>query len=71
LAIGREVIKFPEIIECFQMTGIFDFLFRITTNDMDEYQHFYRSKLANLPNITTVQSFFVLMEVKCDMAYPI
>ena len=67
----QEVIKFPEVMECFQMTGAFDFLLRIATNDMDEYQHFYRNKLANLPNITTVQSFFVLSEIKSDTAYPL
>lgn len=70
-AFEREVIKFPEVMECFQMTGTFDFLLRIATNDMDEYQQFYRTKLANLPNITTVQSFFVLSEIKSDTAYPI
>ena len=67
----REVIKFPEVMECFQMTGTFDFLLRIATADMEEYQHFYRNKLANLPNINTVQSFFVLTEIKSDTAYPL
>lgn len=67
----QEVAKFPEVMECFQMTGTFDFILRIATSDMEEYQHFYRNKLANLPNITTVQSFFVLSETKSDTAYPL
>lgn len=67
----REAVKFPEVMECFQMTGTFDFLLRIATADMDEYQLFYRNKLANLPNINTVQSFFVLTEIKSDTAYPL
>jgi len=65
----REVIKFPEVMECFQMTGTFDFILRIATSDMDEYHHFYR-KLGTLPKITSVQSFFVLSETKSDTAYP-
>lgn len=67
----REVSKFPEVMECLQMTGAYDFFLRIATSDMDAYHTFYRTKLATLPNITTVQSFFVLSEAKSDTAYPI
>ena len=67
----KEVSKFPEVMECFQMTGTFDFILRIATTDMDAYHDFYRNKLATLPNITTVQSFFVLSETKSITAYPI
>lgn len=70
-AFEQAVSKFPEVMECFQMTGTFDFILRIATSDMEEYQHFYRNKLANMPNITTVQSFFVLSETKSDTAYPL
>lgn len=66
----KEIIKFPEVMECFQMSGSFDFILRIATADMDMYHLFYR-KLAALPNITTVQSFFVLSETKSDTAYPL
>jgi Lrp/AsnC family transcriptional regulator, leucine-responsive regulatory protein len=67
----REIARFPEVMECFQMTGTFDFILRIATTDMEEYHQFYRNKLARLPNITTVQSFFVLSETKSDTAYPL
>jgi len=67
----KEVSLFPEVMECFQMTGAFDFLLRIATSDMDAYHAFYRNKLAELHNITSIQSFFVLSETKSDTAYPI
>lgn len=67
----EEVAKFPEVMECFQMTGHVDFILRIATSDMDAYHDFYRNKLATLPNINTIQSFFVLSETKSDTAYPI
>jgi len=67
----EQVNKFPEVMECFQMTGTFDFVLRIATADMDAYHDFYRNKLATLPNITTVQSFFVLSETKSITAYPL
>ncbi|WP_443947567.1 Lrp/AsnC family transcriptional regulator [Pedobacter sp. AW1-32] len=67
----QEVAKFPEVMECLQMTGANDFLLRIATSDMDAYHLFLRNKLATLPNITTVQSFFVLSEPKSETAYPL
>lgn len=70
-AFEEEVAKFPEVLECFQMSGAFDFILRISTADMDAYHDFYRNKLTMLPNITTVQSFFVLSETKSDTAYPL
>lgn len=66
----KEVAKFPEVMECFQMTGTFDFILRVATSDMDAYHTFYRN-LAALPNISTVQSFFVLSETKSETAYPL
>jgi len=67
----KTVTRFPEVMECFQMTGTVDFILRIATTDMQAYRDFYRNKLATLPNISTVQSFFVLSEVKSDTALPI
>ncbi|WP_443938539.1 Lrp/AsnC family transcriptional regulator [Pedobacter sp. MW01-1-1] len=67
----QEVSKFPEVMECFQMTGSNDFILRIATKDMNEYHEFLRNKLATLENITTVQSSFVLSEPKSETAYPL
>ena len=67
----KEVAKFSEVMECFQMTGAFDFILRIATSDMDAYHLFLRNRLATLPNISTVQSFFVLSETKSETAYPL
>lgn len=67
----REVAKFDQVMECYQMTGSFDFILRIACSDMDDYHIFLRNKLAILPNIVTVQSYFILSETKSDTAYPI
>ncbi|WPU94685.1 Lrp/AsnC family transcriptional regulator [Mucilaginibacter sabulilitoris] len=67
----REVARFPEVMECFQMAGSCDFLLRIATADMDAYQEFYRLKLSLLPRIITINTFFVLTEIKSVTAYPI
>ncbi|SEA31055.1 DNA-binding transcriptional regulator, Lrp family [Arachidicoccus rhizosphaerae] len=63
------VVQLPEVLECLQMTGAFDFILRVAVKDMDDYQDFYRNKLAALANVTTVQSFFILSEAKSDFGY--
>lgn len=67
----REVAKFPEVMECYQMAGSYDFMLRIATQDMEAYHIFLRHKLAVLPQVSTVQTYFVLSETKSETAYPI
>ncbi|MCY4778516.1 Lrp/AsnC family transcriptional regulator [Sphingobacterium sp. UT-1RO-CII-1] len=67
----REVIKFPEVMECYQMAGSYDFMLRIATKDMEAYHMFLRHKLAVLPQVNTVQTYFVLSEAKSETAYPL
>ena len=67
----QAIIQLPEVLECYHMTGAFDFILRIVISDMDAYHHFLRSKLAQLSNIGTVQSFFVMSEIKTESAYPL
>ncbi|MCC8424293.1 Lrp/AsnC family transcriptional regulator [Mucilaginibacter sp. UR6-11] len=64
----RDILEFPEVMECFQMSGSFDFILRVCTRDMEEYHDFYR-RLGTLPRIFSVQSFFVMSEIKSDTAY--
>lgn len=66
-----EVAKFPEVMECYQMAGSYDFMLRIATKDMDAYHTFLRHKLAVLPHVNTVQTYFVLSETKSATTYPI
>lgn len=65
----KEVIKFQEVMECYHMTGQFDYLLKVDLADMDEYYSFIINKIAKLPNVGTVQSFFVLYEAKRETAY--
>ena len=67
----KEVIKIPEVMECYHMTGQFDYLLKVALADMDEYYGFIINKIAKLPNVGTVQSFFVLFEAKKETAFRI
>lgn len=65
----REVSKFPEVMECYQIAGSYDFMLRIVTKDMDAYNVFLRHKLSLLPHVNTIHTYFVLSEVKNVTAY--
>jgi DNA-binding Lrp family transcriptional regulator len=65
----REVIKFPEVMECYHLTGQFDFLLKIAIKDMVEYNGFLMNKLATLPNVGGLETFFALSEGKKETAY--
>jgi len=66
---ARECIKFQEVMECYHLTGTFDFLLKIAIEGMKEYEEFLMHKLATLSNIGVLQSFFVLSEKKVETAY--
>jgi Lrp/AsnC family leucine-responsive transcriptional regulator len=65
----KEGNKFPEVMDCYHLTGTFDFLLKIAIRDMTGYNVFLMNKLSALPNIGVVQSFFVLSEGKAETAY--
>jgi Lrp/AsnC family leucine-responsive transcriptional regulator len=65
----EEVVKLPEVMECYHMTGNFDFLLRIAVKDMDEYNRLLMEKLSNLPDVGTMESLFVMSEAKHETAY--
>ncbi|MCC7400594.1 MAG: Lrp/AsnC family transcriptional regulator [Chitinophagaceae bacterium] len=70
-AFEKDIVKFGEVMECYHMTGVYDYLLKIVVKDINEYQNFIVNKLAKLSNIGTVQSGFVMTEIKFETAYPI
>lgn len=68
-AFQNEAVKINEVMECYHMTGAFDFLLKIAIRDMDEYQKLFMNKLSKLPDVGTIQSFFVMSAAKYETGY--
>lgn len=68
-AFMTEAVKIPEVMECYHMTGTFDFLLRISVCDMEEYNQVLVDKVSILPEVANVQSFFVISEAKHNTGY--
>ncbi|WP_316802250.1 Lrp/AsnC family transcriptional regulator [Pedobacter nototheniae] len=66
-----EVVKLPEVMECYRLTGNFDFMLKMVMPDMVTYNEFLQGKLRSLPHVGSIQSFLALSEVKHQTAYPL
>lgn len=64
-----QVMKMPEILEVTSLSGIYDYMLKIATTDIDAYNDFVVNKLANIPNIGQYHSNIVMSMVKNETSY--
>lgn len=60
----KEVIKFDEVLECYNVSGDYDYLLKIAVADMKGYHQFLNDKLTYLDHIGSAHSTFIINEVK-------
>ncbi len=60
-----------EVLECCSLSGQYDYLIKIVTQGMDEYESFLTKKLLRLPGVQTVNTSFVLKQKKYTTALPL
>lgn len=67
----KQVVKLPDVMECYQLSGVADYLLKVAIADMDAYNDFLKTKLAPLPYVKNLLTSFVLVEAKRSTAYPV
>ncbi len=60
----KEVVKLNEVLECFHVSGDYDYILKICVKDMEEYREFMVTKLTTLQHIGSTHSTFMIGEVK-------
>lgn len=70
-AFEAAVRKIPEVMECYLMTGDFDYLLRVVVADMDDYERVHAKHLTRLPGVARVHSSFALRTVQKSRELPI
>ena len=60
-----------EIIECYSMSGDWDYLLRILVADVDDYNRFLMRTVLRHPSVVTGSSHFALSQVKYTTAVPL
>ena len=66
-----EVIKLDEVLECFHVSGDYDYILKVHVKDMDEFREFMVTKLTGLKHIGSTHSSFMIGEVKNSTAFTI
>lgn len=60
----KSILEMEEVVECLTISGEFDFMLKVVSENMDAYYNFHVNKLGELDNIANVQSVFVMGVVK-------
>ena len=63
-AFTRRIMRIPEVTECYNTSGAYDYLLKVRARDMKQYQEFVLNKLGDIENISAIESTFVMSEVK-------
>lgn len=66
-----QVAGFPEVMECYTMTGATDYMLKIVTKDVHHYEIFARKYLAQVPNIREMHSNVAITRIKDTTELPI
>lgn len=61
---ARIVQDIPEVTECYNISGGFDYLLKIHALDMKYYQEFILNVLGTIESLGSIESMFVMDEVK-------
>lgn len=60
----KTIQEMNEVIECYNISGEFDFMLKVVVENMDAYYDFHVNKLSEAENIGNVQSVFVMGIIK-------
>jgi Lrp/AsnC family leucine-responsive transcriptional regulator len=63
-AFTRRIMRIPEVTECYNTSGSYDYLLKVRTHDMKQYQEFVLTKLGEIDMLSSIESTFVMSEVK-------
>ena len=67
----KDVVKLNEVLECFHVSGDYDYILKICVENMEEYREFMVTKLTTLQHIGSTHSTFMIGEVKNTTVYTI
>ena len=68
---SQAVARWPEVLDCYLMTGQRDYLMRIVAADLEAYERFIKDRLTRLENIASIETSFALGQVKRSEVLPL
>ena len=68
---SKAIALWPEVLECYLMTGQRDYLMRVVVADLSAYERFLKEKLTRLTCVASIESSFALGQVKHTHVLPL
>ena len=68
---AKAIARWPEVLECYLMTGPRDYWMRVVVPDLEAYERFVKQKLTRLEGIASIESSFALEQVKYTNVLPV
>ena len=65
----KEVTKLEEVLECYHISGDYDYLLKVLVKDMEAFREFMIKKLTSIDHIGSTHSTFMISEVKHTTAF--
>lgn len=65
----KEILKLDEVLECYHVSGDYDYILKIFVKDIEEYREFMVTKLTTIKDIGSTHSTFMIDEIKCTNAF--
>ena len=62
----ERMLNIPEVTECYNISGQFDYMLKIHAPDMRYYQEFVLNQLGTIENLSSLESTFVMDTVKLE-----
>ena len=66
----KEILKHPQVLECYLMAGDWDYMLRVVFRDLDEFRQFCIGALSKIPGVANVKSNICMKSVKFNTALP-
>ena len=68
---AKTIARWPEVLECYLMTGPRDYWLRVVVPDLAAYERFLKQKLTRIEGIASIDSSFALEQVKYTNVLPV
>jgi len=67
----REVLKYPQVLECYLVAGDWDYILRVVARDLEDFREFCVNSLAKIGGVGNVKSNISMKQVKYSTAIPL
>jgi Lrp/AsnC family leucine-responsive transcriptional regulator len=68
---AKTISRWPEVLECYLMTGPRDYWLRVVVPDLAAYERFLKQKLTRVDGVASIESSFALEQVKYTNVLPL